>query len=131
MRIVNSFEMLGAYIPEQIISQILEASFVLLPFESLLLREQAFQFVNSDVALHMATDNKNILRFIDSLNIQAGNAIRLHRFIDQSFYFLLTVIEQPHRAIRTSNRYEVFNSRNAIGNTLRNIYIAMEPFSYF
>ena len=83
------------------------------------------------MTLDMATDNENILRFIDSLNIQACHAIWLHRFIYQSFYLLLTVIEQPHRAVRTSNRYKIFNCCNTIRNTLRNIDIAMEPFSYF
>ena len=42
MHIVKSFEVLEAHIAEQIISQILEAGFVLLAFERLLLREEAF-----------------------------------------------------------------------------------------
>ena len=59
MYVIKSFEVLKAHIAQEILS------FILLEG----LRKESFQFVKSDVAFNVATDNKNVLSFIYSLNI--------------------------------------------------------------
>jgi len=79
----------------------------------------------------MAADDKDVLGFIDSFDVQASHTVRLHRFVYQRLNLLLTVVKQPYWAIRTSDRYEIFNCCYTVRNSLRNVDVAVEPFSNF
>lgn len=74
----------------------------------LILRNEAFQFVNCDMAPNMPADHKYVLVVLNSFNIQACDTIRLYWLVDQSFDFLFTVIKKSYWAIRATNRNKVF-----------------------
>ena len=79
----------------------------------------------------MATHDEKIRVFVESFDVETCYWIAFDRFVNQSLYFLLTLIEETDWTITAAYCYKIFDCCDAVNYTLWNIYVSMESISNF
>jgi len=77
----------------------------------------------------MTTNDENVGVFVQSFDVKTCNWITFDRFVNQSFYFLFTLIEETDWTVAAADSDEIFDCRYTVNNTLRNVYVSVESIS--
>ena len=131
VQIIQRFAMLFANVSKNLVLSFDEWILWLLPLDKSLLLKQTFDFVDCDLAFHMAWHEIDNFIFSDSLEVQASDMTTSHAFVCQNRDFLLKMVEKSDRAIWASNSNEVLKSCNRVRHSFCNLGIAMESICNF